>query len=221
VWPGLAGVTVAAASGGWLLLRTVSLRLAMVATVFVGSLLGVAELATLQVALAVFSLLAFVLDALAIAGQAMVGHGLGAAQPDRVRAIARRLILFGTLAGVGLGAVVAALSPLLGFVFTDDADVRLALVPVALLMALGIPLAGFVFVLDGVLIGAGDGRYLALSGIINVAIYLPLLWLASVSGSLVELWAAFGFGYIGARALTLGLRVGGSRWLTAGTAVIS
>lgn len=218
VWPGLAGVTVAAASGGWLLLRTVSLRLAMVATVFVGSLLGVAELATLQVALAVFSLLAFVLDALAIAGQAMVGHGLGAAQPDRVRAIARRLILFGTLAGVGLGAVVAALSPLLGFVFTDDAEVRLALVPVALLMALGIPLAGFVFVLDGVLIGAGDGRYLALSGIVNVAIYLPLLWLASVSGSLVELWAAFGFGYIGARALTLGLRVRGSRWLTAGAA---
>ncbi|MCU1556152.1 MAG: family efflux transporter [Microbacteriaceae bacterium] len=217
VRPGLAGVTLAAASGGWLLLRTVSLRLAMLATVFAGSILGVAELATLQVALAVFSLLAFVLDALAITGQAMVGHGLGASQPGRVRAIARRLILFGVVAGIGLGAAIAALSPLIGFTFTNDATVRHELVPVTLLMAVGVPLAGFVFVLDGVLIGAGDGRYLALSGIVNVVIYLPLLWLASASSSLLGLWVAFGLGYIGARALTLGLRVRGARWLTVGS----
>ncbi|MET4782624.1 MATE family efflux transporter [Glaciihabitans sp. UYNi722] len=217
VRPGLAGVTVAAASGGWLLLRTASLRVAMLATVFVGNLLGTTDLATLQVALAIFSLLAFVLDALAIAGQAMVGHGLGSAQQERVRGIALRLIQFGVVAGVGLGLVIAALSPVLGFVFTDDADVRRSLIPVALLMAVGIPLAGFVFVLDGVLIGAGDGRYLALTGLLNIAIYLPLLRLAAVSGSLLALWAAFGLGYIGARALTLGLRIRGSRWLTVGS----
>lgn len=168
-------------------------------------------------ALAIFSLLAFVLDALAIAGQAMVGHGLGSAQPERVRGIARRLIRFGVVAGVGLGLVIAALSPLLGFVFTDGTEVRRALIPVTLLMAVGIPLAGFVFVLDGVLIGAGDGRYLAISGLLNIATYLPLLWLAAISGSLLALWAAFGLGYIGARALTLGLRIRGSRWLTVGS----
>ena len=76
--PGFAGVTLAAASGGWLLLRTASLRAAMLATVFAASRLGVTGLATLQVALALFSLLAFVLDSLAIAGQAMIGHDLGA-----------------------------------------------------------------------------------------------------------------------------------------------
>jgi putative MATE family efflux protein len=211
--PGVAGVTLAAASGGWLMLRTASLRLAMLATVFAASLLGVTGLATLQVALSVFSLLAFVLDSLAIAGQAMIGHGLGAAQPERVRFVTRRLVRFGWLAGLLIGVVIAALSPVLGRVFTGDEAVIRSLPPVLLVMAVGVPLAGFVFVLDGVLIGAGDGRYLALSGILNVAVYLPLLWWAGQQHSVLAVWSAFGLGYIGARALTLGLRVRGSRWL--------
>ena len=184
----------------------------MIATVFAGATLGVTNLAALNVALAVFSLLAFVLDALAIAGQAMVGRGLGQGAPVEVRAIARRLISFGLVAGLAIGAVVAALSPVLGFAFTSEASIREALVPVTLLMALGVPLAGYVFVLDGVLIGAGDARYLAITGILNLAVYLPLLWLAANAASLVALWIAFGFGYIGARAATLGLRILGDRW---------
>ena len=211
--PGFAGVTVAAASGGWLLVRTVSLRAALLATVVAGSALGVTQLAALNVALAVFSLLAFVLDALAIAGQAMIGHSLGAGDRARVRLVERRLVRFGLLAGVAIGLVIAALSPVLGYVFTDDAAVREALIPIALVMAVGVPLAGYVFVLDGVLIGAGDGRYLAFAGIIALLTYLPLLWMGAASGDLLGLWVAFGLGYIGARALTLGLRVRGEAWL--------
>ena len=213
VSPRWVGVATVAASGGWLLLRTVSLRVALLATVVVGSALSVAELGALQIGLALFSLLAFGLDALAIAGQAMIGAAFGAVDRARVVAITRRLILFGVAGGVGLGVVVAALSPVLGLVFTSDTDVTDAVVPVVLLLALGTPLAGFVFVLDGVLIGANDSRYLAVSGILNLAMYLPLLWLAAQSQSLVALWAAFGLGYIGARALTLGLRVRGERWV--------
>ncbi len=213
--PGRSGVSVAAASGGWLFLRTVSLRVAMLATVVVGSMLGVGELAALHVALAIFSLLAFVLDALAIAGQAMVGRGLGAGQHDDVRAIARRLIQFGLVAGAAIGLGIAVLSPVLGNAFTSDEGIRQALVPVTLVMAAALPLAGYVFVLDGVLIGAGDARYLALTGVINLVMYLPLVWLAAHSGSLLWLWAAFAVGYMAARALTLGLRVRGERWLTA------
>jgi putative MATE family efflux protein len=224
--PGFAGVTTAAISGGWLLVRTASLRIAMLATVFAGATLGVVELAALNVALAVFSLLAFVLDALAIAGQALVGRGLGEGNITEVRAISRRLISSGVVAGLGFGLLLAAVSPVLGFAFTTDDGIRAALVPVVLLMALGAPLAGYVFVLDGVLIGAGDARYLAATGILNLAAYLPLLWLAgggaSDSGagpfgpgpSLIGVWAAFGFGYLGARAITLGLRVRGDRWLS-------
>lgn len=198
-------------------MRTASLRLAMLATVFAGSLLGVTGLAALQVALAVFSLLAFVLDSLAIAGQAMIGHGLGAAHLERVLTVMRRLVRFGLLAGTAVGVLIAALSPVLGSVFTGDTAVNRALLAVFLVMAIGVPLAGFVFVLDGVLIGAGDSRYLAVSGIVNLAAYLPLLWWATQQHSLLAVWTAFGLGYIGARALTLGLRARGTRWLGVGS----
>jgi putative MATE family efflux protein len=215
--PGFSGVTVAAASGGWLLLRTASLRLAMLATVFAGSLLGVTALAALQVALAVFSLLAFVLDSLAIAGQAMIGHGLGGARLERVLTVTRRLVHFGLLAGAAVGVLIAALSPVLGVLFTSDPAVNRALPPVLVVMAIGVPLAGFVFVLDGVLIGAGDSRYLALSGLVNLAVYLPLLSWATQAHSLLAVWTAFGLGYIGARAITLGVRSRGTRWLAVGS----
>jgi putative MATE family efflux protein len=217
--PGLAGVGSTAGSGGWLLLRTASLRAAMLATVFVGADLGVTELATLQVALTVFSLLAFILDALAIAGQAMIGHGLGAADVPRVAAITRRLIGHGVLGGLGLGAVVAALAPFAGPVFSGDDAVHRMLTATLLAMAVGIPLAGYVFVLDGVLIGAGDARYLAITGVVNLLVYVPLLWAVEAlrpEASLVWLWLAFGIGYIGARAVTLGLRARGDRWMVTG-----
>ncbi|MCU1638389.1 MAG: family efflux transporter [Microbacteriaceae bacterium] len=214
--PGLSGVTGAAASGGWLLLRTASLRLAMLATVFVGTDLGVTALATLQIALTIFATLAFALDALAIAGQAMVGHGLGASDVPRVRAITRRLVWFGIVSGLALGALLATIAPFAGPVFTSDNDIHLALTVVLLVMALGVPIAGYVFVLDGVLIGAGDARYLAVSGFGNLAMYLPLLTIAASSGSVTALWASFGLGYIGARAVTLGLRARGTRWIVTG-----
>ena len=211
--PGFAGVTVAAASGGWLLLRTASLRAAMLATVFAASRLGVTGLATLQVALALFSLLAFVLDSLAIAGQAMIGHDLGAARPDRMRFVTGRLVRIGVISGMLIGVIVAAVSPVLGRVFTSDAPVLRLLLPVLLVMAVGVPLAGFVFVLDGVLIGAGDARYLAVSGMFTLAVYLPLLWWSAQVQSVLALWIAFALGYLGLRAIALGLRVRGSRWL--------
>lgn len=218
--PGLRGVGSAAGSGGWLFLRTASLRMAMLATVFVATSLGVTELATLQIAMTVFSLLAFILDALAIAGQALIGHGLGASDLPRVKAVTRRLVHFGLVSGVLLGAFVAVLAPLAGPVFTGNQEVRELLTVTMVVMAFGVPLAGFVFVLDGVLIGAGDARYLAVTGLLNLATYLPLLVLIDLfrpQPGLVWLWIVFGFGYMGARALTLGLRVRGTRWATTGT----
>jgi putative MATE family efflux protein len=207
--PHVSGIGASLRSGSWLLLRTASLRVAMLATVVVATGFGTGELATVQIALTIFSTLAFVLDALAIAGQAMIGHGLGASDVPRVRAITRRLLRFGVVGGALLGVAVAVLSPVLPFVFTSDAAIRSSLTLVLLVMAVGIPLAGYVFVLDGVLIGAGDARYLALSGILNLAVYLPLLWAVSTldgATSVVWLWVVFGLGYIGARAVALGVR---------------
>src|SRR5690606_29460927 len=130
-------------------------------------------------------------------------------------------ILHGLLTGVVLGVIVAALAPVTGYVFTGDAVVHGLIAMTMFVMAFGLPLAGYVFVLDGVLIGAGDAKYLAITGFVNLAMYLPLLLLvplAPTEAGLYWLWAAFGFGYIGARALTLGLRARGDKWIITGAA---
>ena len=73
------------------------------------------------------------------------------------------MLQWGVAVGLGLGLLVAAGDPLLALVFTRDAAVRDQLRPVLLAVALMQPLGGAVFVLDGILIGAGDVRYLALA----------------------------------------------------------
>lgn len=93
-------------------------------------------------------------------------------------------------------------------------------VPLAILGATT-PLGGYVFVLDGVLIGAGDARYLAVTGLVNLAVFVPLAWAAVALGgsdaaSLSWLALAFALGYLGARAVTLGLRAHRDRWMVVG-----
>jgi putative MATE family efflux protein len=211
--PGRVGITAAGRAGSWLLLRTVSLRIALVVTVVVATGFGTTELAATHVWFAIYSLLALALDALAIAGQALIGHGLGASEVDRVHAITRRLLVWGALVGVALAVIVVATSPLIAIVMTSDEAVRSALPLTLVVLAIGLPLAGVVFVLDGVLIGAGDGRYLAVTGVLNLLAYLAVLPFVSELGWLLS---AFTFVYLGARALTLGLRARGSRWIVTG-----
>ncbi|MEO8907549.1 MAG: MATE family efflux transporter [Microbacteriaceae bacterium] len=219
--PRHAGIRSSAGAGGWLFLRTLSLRAAMLLAVYVATRLGSAELAAFQVAMTVFATLAFTLDALAIAAQALIGKSLGAGDRDAVRGVLARCLQWGVLGGVALGALLAALSPFAPHLFTNDVTVA-SLLPVAfLIVAAGTPLAGYVFVLDGVLIGAGDARYLAWTGGLNLAVFVPLAvaagtWSPSGPSGLAWLTAAFSFGYIGARALTLGLRARRSTWMVTG-----
>lgn len=214
--PGASGVARALRSGAWLFLRTASLRIAMLATIATATGLGTIGLATTQIGLTVFSTLAFALDALAIAGQALVGHALGARDADRVRLVTGRLVVLGIVGGVLLGVLTLAASGVLGPVFSDSEQVRSALPLVLVLIAAGLPVAGYVFVLDGVLIGAGDARYLALAGLVNLVVYLPLLWW--LGDGLASLWAVFSFGYVGVRAVTLGLRAHRPGWIAAALA---
>lgn len=220
--PSLAAVGRVAGVGVWLLLRTVSLRVALIATTAVATRLGTDVLAATQVAFALFSTLAFALDALAIAGQAMLGKALGAGDAAFARRVTRRLVRWGLVGGGALGALMLALAWIVGGAFTSDPAV-LALLPWALVpLALAQPIAGFVFVLDGVLIGAGDARYLAWTGLVNLAIYAPLLLLALLpsvphgGSALAVVWLAFAFGFLGARALTLGLRARSDAWMVLG-----
>jgi len=219
--PHRAGMLLGAASGGWLFLRTVSLRAAMLLAVFVAAHLGSPELAAFQIAMTLFSTLAFALDALAIAAQALVGRGLGAGDLAGVRAVLRRCLEWGVLSGTALGLLVVAGSGVLGRVFTGATDVTDLLPLTLIVLGASVPLGGVVFVLDGVLIGAGDARYLALTGVANLAAFVPLavavlLWAPSGAAGLALLMAAFTVGYLGARAVTLGLRARTARWMVVG-----
>lgn len=214
--PHLAGLASSAGAGGWMLLRTASLRAAILLAVAVATSLGAEELGAFQVAMTLFSTVAFALDAVAIAAQALLGRLLGEGDRERARAVTKRCVTWGIGTGVALGAVVVSLSGVLPSVFSSDPEV-LRLLPAAIaVVGLTAPLGGFVFVLDGVLIGAGDGRYLALSGLVNLAVFAPLALLAPAAPTesrLLALWLAFAVGYLGARALTLGLRVRSDVWL--------
>ena len=219
--PHRAGLGGAARSGGWLFLRTVSLRAAMLIAVFVATDLGTDELAGFQLVMTLFATLAFALDALAIAAQALVGKGLGAGDVGGVRAVLVRCLQWGVGSGIVLGLVVALASPVIGLVFTSDPKLAALIVPALIVLAVTTPLGGIVFVLDGVLIGAGDAKYLAITGLLNTVVFLPfalavLAWAPGGPTGLTWLALAFFVGYLGARATTLGLRARTSGWMRTG-----
>jgi putative MATE family efflux protein len=218
-WGGIRAMT---RVGSWLMLRTLSLRIAILATVLVVTGQGAVNLAAHQLAMTIFSFLAFALDALAIAAQALIGKELGASHPAKVRMLTGTMTRWGLGFGVVTGALLAVAAPWAGALFTDDAGVRSALTYALWIVAAGQPIAGYVFVLDGVLIGAGDAKYLALAGVANLAVYAPLLVAIAASGvsavaGLVWLWSAFGLVYMAARAVTLGLRARSDRWMVLGS----
>ncbi|TAL17401.1 MAG: MATE family efflux transporter [Frankiales bacterium] len=219
--PDVPGVVRVARAGVPLLVRTLTLRAALLVTTYVAVAQGDAELAAHQVATVLWGFLALALDAVAIAGQALTGRALGAGDAAGARAATRRMVLWGTGAGVLLGGLVLALRGPLAPLFSPEVEVQGALVAVLVVVAVTQPLAGYVFVLDGVLIGAGDGRYLARAGLVTLAAYLPLvalvLW-SPLSGTagLVWLWIAFAGGFMLARAVTLGLRLRSGEWLVLG-----
>ena len=210
------GVLHAARTGVWLVLRTAALQAGITLTTVVAAGLGVVALAAHQVSMSIWTLLAFALDAIAIAGQAIIGRNLGAGDVALGRAMTRRMIGWGILFGVGFGLLVVLARPLYVGLFSPDPAVQSLLSRVLLVMGLATPIAGVVFVLDGVLIGAGDGRYLALAGLIALLAYVPAALIVQRTGAgLVWLWVAYGW-YVTARMLTLLWRIRGSAWLRTG-----
>ena len=220
--PDAPGVRRSARAGGPLLIRTLSLQACLVAMTWCAAGLGATATASHQVATAVWSFLAYALDAVAIAAQTITGTALGAGDAVLTRQATDRMVRIGLVSGVVTGILLALVAPILGPLFTDDPEVVDLLGDVLLVAALFQPLAGVVFVLDGVLIGAGDGRYLAWAGTLVTALFLPAAVLvargASDQGSgLVWLWVVFGAVFIGGRAVVLVLRARTDRWMVLGS----
>ncbi|WP_026181282.1 MATE family efflux transporter [Demetria terragena] len=211
-----------AAWGGLpLLVRTLALRAAFLLTTWVAAGFGDAPLAAHQVALTIFGFLAFALDALAIAGQALTGKSLGAGDVAGTKEATRIMLWWGWWAGVVLGGIILALHQVLPRLFSPDEAVRDALAAALVVVALGQPIAGLVFVLDGVLIGAGDGFALAVVQVAVLVAYLPVLLLVRAHtadggiGSLQLLWWSF-TAFMAFRLIALWLRARTDRWLVVG-----
>jgi putative MATE family efflux protein len=217
----------AAGTGVPLLVRTLALRAILLVTTWVAAALGDVPLAAHQVAATIWTFLAFALDALAIAAQALTGTALGAGDVTSARAATSTMLRWGAWGGLGLGLLVAATSGVLPVLFTPDPAVRAALTAALVVVGLGGWLSGLVFVVDGVLIGAGDGRWLAGAMAGTLALYLPLALLLHAVAPTVHtwgdpaatalLWLAF-TAFMGIRWGFLRHRVRGDAWLVTGAA---
>ncbi len=214
--PDLAGIRSAARAGLSLVLRTLALQAVLVILTALAARQSDAAIAASQVALRVWNLFVYALDAIAIAAQAITGRYLGAGDTARARAATRRAIGWGAGYGTIFSALLLALRPILPGLFGVTPAVRGLLLAVLLVVIIQQPLAGVVFVLDGVLIGAGDQDYLAVAGIVALAVFGAAAALAvTVGDGLVGLWLAYA-AWMLARFVTLTLRAHGSRWLVTG-----
>jgi putative MATE family efflux protein len=220
----------AALDGIPLLVRTLALRTVLLVTAWVAAGLGDVPLAAYQVAATIWTFLVFALDALAIAGQALTGQALGAGDIERARSTTRTMLSWGVYGGAALGVLVLATHSVLPVLFTSDPAVQSVLAAALIVIGLSQPISGFVFVLDGVLIGAGDGLWLALAQVVLLAVYLPLILAVRASGpsllagtdtvagqghAMTALWLAF-VAFMTLRGVALGWRARGDAWLITG-----
>ncbi|GAA1349793.1 MATE family efflux transporter [Falsarthrobacter nasiphocae] len=223
--PTLPGVRANAGAGVWLVLRSVTMRAAILAALVVVTGWGPEAAAGHQIIQGLFMLLSLALDAIAIAAQTLIARELGASNAERVLVFLKIMLRWGVGVGLAAGAVLAACSPFVAGWF-GQAQIAPAVTAAVLVLAASQPLAAVVFVLDGVLIGASDLKYLALVSIATLAVYAACLagvGLAFPPGArqmptaeLAWLWAAWSVGFMAARAATLWVRARTGAWVRLG-----
>lgn len=202
---------------GELFVRSAALLAAFATASAVLARVGQASLGAHQIAFQLFVFGALVLDAVAIAAQVLVGRALGAADADGARAAGWRVILWSFVAGCVFGVVLFALRDVVPRVFTSDAAVLDQAAEIWWLFALMQPIAALVFALDGILIGAGDTRYLAGSMVVaGPLVYMPIALASLAFGwGIVGVWCGL-VGLMLARLVLMGVRWLGGRWAVTG-----
>lgn len=202
--------------GRHLFVRTSALYAAFLIAGAVAARFGDESIGAHQVAFQLWVFLALVLDAIAIAGQVIVGRMLGAGDADGAFAASARMIVLTVHLGVAFAAVMLVFEGYLPRIFTsDDAVIAQAheLWPIFALMQ---PLNGAVFALDGILIGAGDARYLMWSMLTSMAVSVAVALAAlAYDWGIVGVWSAL-LALILVRLTTLAFRFSGRRWLVTG-----
>ena len=214
--PDLAGIRAAAKTGVPLVSRTVLLRAVLLTMTFVATGQGDVSLASHQIAWVLWFLLSLPPEAFAIAGQAMVGHVLGAEDAVAARAVARRAVLWGLASGLVLAVLLIVLRPIYIPLFTPDEAVQELVWSLAVVVAATQPVGAAVYILEAVLIAGDDGRYLAWSMLLAGLVFLPLAGAVLATGAgVVALWWAL-VAWLLARLVTIILRYRSDAWLRLG-----
>jgi putative MATE family efflux protein len=202
--------------GSEIAVRTTALTGSFLVASAVLARVGTASLGAHQVAFQLWVFLALILDAVAIAGQVMVGRMLGGGDAAGARAAATRMIGWSVAIGALFAVVLLALGDVVPRLFTGDDAVVHQAHEIWPLFAVMMPANGAVFALDGILIGAGDTRFLMWGMLAAAAVYVPTALLALHQGwGIVGVWCGL-LGLIAMRLVTCGARFAGSRWALTG-----
>ncbi|HET9875656.1 MAG TPA: MATE family efflux transporter [Mycobacterium sp.] len=200
-----------------LMVRTLAFQVCFISAAMVAARFGAAALGAHQVVLQLWTFLALVLDSLAIAAQALVGAALGASRVEHAKSVARRVTVFSAVAAGALAAGFAVGASALPKLFTDDRSVlAVSGVPWWFLVA-QLPVAGIVFALDGVLLGAGDAAFMRTATVASALVgFLPLTWLSLVFGwGLAGVWSGL-TAFMVLRLIFVGTRAVSGRWTATG-----
>ena len=204
--------------GKFIFVRTAALISAFLLAGAVVARMGDAELGAYQISFQLWLFLALVLDAVAIAGQIIVGQELGAGKPGRAFDASARMVTLSVALGAAFSVLLLALGDVLPRIFSQDASVLEQCALLWPIFALMQPVNGAVFALDGILIGASDGPYIAGSMIAAfVACAVSLAVVVSGDFGVRGVWAALAV-LIVVRAATMGARFARRRWLVTGWA---
>ena len=202
--------------GSEIAVRTTALTGSFLVASAVLARVSAASLGAHQVAFQLWVFLALILDAIAIAGQVMVGRMLGAGDASGAREAATRMIAWAVAVGALFAVVLLALGDAVPRLFTGDDRVVERAHEIWPLFAAMMPANGAGFALDGILIGAGDTRFLMWGMLAAAAVYVPIVLLAPHEGwGIVGVWWGL-LALIAVRLLTCGARFAGSRWALTG-----
>lgn len=222
LFPKLSGIAAAGNEGFPLFVRTLALRVALVASIMAAASMDPAVLAGYQIVNAIWNFAVNALDSVAIAGQTLVGSKIGANKFPQARTLTQQTSRLGLALGIAVGIVFVLLGLVAGRVFSPNPTIQLLAGAGMIAIGLFMPLQGWMWALDGILIGAGDFRYLAktcsLAAIVHIAVTIILVFVISPAlpndcARIAAIWVTIGIALMGGRAVANGIRAKGDIWM--------
>lgn len=220
--PRLGGIMHTAGDGVPLFIRTLALRVSLVATVILATHMGTQVLAAYQAVNSSWNFVINMLDAIGIAGQTLVATELGAGRRDSARLMTKIVGRAGLTGGVVIGIGLIVFGFLAAPLFSPTGEIQHLIITGMVVQGIFLPLGGWMWALDGILIGAEDYRYLAITCTLTAIIYIPaLLGINALDGNvfandttrMVALWAVLNIVFVGMRAVFNGLRARTDHWM--------